>query len=101
MQSRRGNYSLATLIQEAIAALAKLDAKALTRLQPEIEALEEVPFPPEEDLAAAMLVHQVLGKLLRETEKNLRMLRATSACCDPVPGPYDPHFGSSCIEARG
>lgn len=71
---------LETLIQETVAALTILDAGHLTRLRREIDALAAIGVSPDENLVAAMLANRLLGELLRETERNLRMFRATSPC---------------------
>ncbi len=77
---------LQQMIEETIAALTVLDADALARLQPEVEALAITQLSPDEDLVAAMLAHRILGKLLQETERNLRMFRITSPCAQPSAG---------------
>jgi hypothetical protein len=77
---------LRQMIQETIAALTALDADALARLQPEVEALATMQLSPDEDLVAAMLEHRLLGKLLQETQRNLRLFRITSPCVHPSAG---------------
>lgn len=75
---------LETLIQETIAALTVLDADALARIGPEVEALAAIELSPDEDLVAALLAHRLLKKLLEETERNLRLFRVTSPCLEPA-----------------
>jgi hypothetical protein len=77
---------LEVLIQETIAALTVLDADALARIQREVEALAAIQLSPDEDLVAAMLAHRLLGKLLRETERNLRLFRITSPWIEQATG---------------
>ena len=74
---------LQLMIQETIAALTALDAEAIGRLQPELEALTSTGLSAGDDLVAAMLAHRVLGQLLQETERNLRLFRITSPCLEP------------------
>ncbi len=86
MEGMKGMSQLQRLIQETIAALTMLDADALGRLQPEVEALATTRLAPDEDLVAAMLEHRLLGKLLEETERNLRLFRVTSPCVEQIAG---------------
>jgi len=87
---------LETLIQKVIAALTVLDADALARLQPEIDTLAAIGISSDEDLLPAALAHRLLGRLLEETERNLRMFRVTSNCVGQMdPGIHGKFFGPS------
>ncbi|MHB1793540.1 MAG: hypothetical protein ACYCPO_01110 [Acidobacteriaceae bacterium] len=73
----RGKEELARLqqlIEETVVALTALDAPALERIRSEVQGLTAVPLTSAE-LAAAVSSHRVLGALLRETERNLRLFR--------------------------
>lgn len=70
---------LQRLVQETIRSLAAFDADALDRLRCEIEAVTSAEVPSS-DLAAAAPANRLLGALLHETERNLKLFRATSSC---------------------
>ena len=70
---------LQRIVEETISALTVWDASALNRLCMEIEAIPTVELRSD-DLAAAANAHRLLGALLHETERNLRLFRAISPC---------------------
>ncbi len=64
-------------MEEAIAALTRLDAGALEGLRSEIQELTAVSNSPE-DVVAILQSHRLLGALLHETARNLRVFRAAA-----------------------
>ncbi len=67
------------LVDEAIEALTALDAAWLDRLLGELAIYQAQPLS-RESVQAALPGYRVLGELLRETERNLSLLRRTSPC---------------------
>ena len=67
------------LVEEAIEALTALDAARLDALLGELATCPMQP-PSREAAQEAIPAQRVLGALLRETERNLRLLRSTSLC---------------------
>lgn len=67
------------LVEEAIEALTALDAARLDALLGELATCPMHP-PSREAAQEAIPAQRVLGALLRETERNLRLLRSTSLC---------------------
>lgn len=86
MNGKERMRQLQQLIQQTIAALTVLDADALDRIKPEIEALTAAQLSTGDDLVTAMLAHRLLGRLLQETERNLRLFRITSSWVEQVAG---------------
>ncbi|HEX4020045.1 MAG TPA: hypothetical protein VHX63_02780 [Acidobacteriaceae bacterium] len=67
------------LVQEAIQALTYLDAERLDKLLGELTIYQISP-PSHAELREALPGQRVLGALLRETERNLRLLQRSSPC---------------------
>jgi hypothetical protein len=70
---------LQQLIEDAVSALTALDAYALEKIRSEIHGLPDVQLSAA-DIAAIEASHRLLGALLQETARNLRLFRASSAC---------------------
>ncbi|HVC91208.1 MAG TPA: hypothetical protein VND66_11375 [Acidobacteriaceae bacterium] len=68
---------LQEIIEEAVSALTRLDGRALDRIRSEIQELKAIP-PTAEDIAAITTSHRLLGALLQETERNLRLFQVNS-----------------------
>lgn len=68
---------LQQMIEEAIVALTALDPHALERVQAEVQGLATVPLSSS-DAVAALPFHRLLGALLQETERNLKLFRVSS-----------------------
>lgn len=68
---------LQQLIEDAVAALTALDAYALEQIRSEIQGLPVVQLSSA-DSAAVESSHRLLGALLQETERNLRLFRGSS-----------------------
>jgi hypothetical protein len=64
-------------IEEAIVALTALDPNALERILAEIQVLAADPLASA-DAAAILPLHRLLGALLRQTERNLKLFRVSS-----------------------
>lgn len=75
---------LRRLVEETVGALAALDANVLDRLQSEIEAVAAAGLSADDlasdNLSTAAMANRLLGALLRETERNLRLFETTSPC---------------------
>ena len=65
---------LQPMIEEAVVALTVLDPHALERIQAEMQGLAAVPLSPA-DAATVLPPHRLLGALLQETERNLKLFR--------------------------
>jgi hypothetical protein len=70
---------LQQLIEDAVSALTALDTYALEKIRSEIQGLP-VARPSAPDMAAIEASHRLLGALLQETARNLRLFRAGSGC---------------------
>jgi hypothetical protein len=70
---------LQQLIEDAVSALTALDAYALEKIRSEIHGLPIVPLSAA-DMASVEASHRLLGALLQETTRNLRLFRAGSGC---------------------
>ena len=70
---------LQQLIEDAVAALTALDAYALEKVRSEIQ---DVPIvqPSAVHMASIEASHRLLGALLQETARNLKLFRASSIC---------------------
>ncbi|MGH9617720.1 MAG: hypothetical protein ACRD28_13350 [Acidobacteriaceae bacterium] len=68
---------LQRLIEDAVSALTALDAYALEQIRLETQGLGSVALSST-DSAALLDSHRLLGALLQETERNLKLFRATS-----------------------
>jgi hypothetical protein len=68
---------LQQLIEDAVSALTALDAYALEKIRSEIQCLPETQLSAAE-MARLEASHRLLGALLQETARNLRLFRATS-----------------------
>ena len=76
---------LQQLIEDAVSALTALDAYALEKIRSEIHGLPIVQ-PSAADMAAVEASRRLLGALLQETARNLRLFRASSVCGQQDPG---------------
>jgi hypothetical protein len=75
-------------LQGAIEALVSNDLAELERLVRSLDHLEPLPQGPE--LAEALCLHRLLGALLQETRRNLRLLRrAAGRRTHQAYGPFD------------
>ncbi len=70
---------LQQLIEDAVSALTALDAYALEKIRSEIHGLPRKQLSASE-IAAIEASHRLLGALLQETARNLRLFRAGSVC---------------------
>lgn len=70
---------LQQLIEDAVSALTALDTYALEKIRSEIHGLPRVQLRAA-DIAAIEASHRLLGALLQETARNLRLFRASSVC---------------------
>jgi hypothetical protein len=70
---------LQQLIEDAVTSLTALDAYALEQIRLEIQGLK-VAETSAAEMAAVEASHRLLGALLQETARNLRLFRAGSAC---------------------
>lgn len=70
---------LQQLIEDAVSALTALDAYALEKIRSELHGLPRVELSAS-DIAAIEASHRLLGALLQETARNLRLFRASSVC---------------------
>ncbi len=70
---------LQQLIEDAVSALTALDAYALEKIRSEIHGLPAAQLSAG-DIAAIEASHRLLGALLQETARNLRLFRAGSVC---------------------
>jgi hypothetical protein len=70
---------LQQLMEDAVVALTALDAYALERIQSEMQGLAADPLASAE-AAAILPLQRLLGALLQETERNLKLFRASSIC---------------------
>jgi hypothetical protein len=68
---------LQQLIEDAVAALTALDAYALEKIRSQIQVLPPVQCSAAE-IAAVESSHRLLGALLQETARNLKLFRASS-----------------------
>ena len=68
---------LQPMIEEAVAALTALDPQTLERILAEMRGLAAVPLSPA-DAATVLPLHRLLGALLQETERNLKLFRIKS-----------------------
>jgi len=68
---------LQQLIDDAVTALTALDAPAMERIRPEVQSMAAVPLSPEE-AAALIPAYRLLGALLQQSERNLKLFRAAS-----------------------
>ncbi len=68
---------LQQLIEDAVSALTALDAYALEKIRLEIHGLPETQLSAA-DITAIEASHRLLGALLQETARNLRLFRASS-----------------------
>jgi hypothetical protein len=68
---------LQQLMEDAVVALTALDAYTLERIQTEMQGLAAVPLSSA-DVAAVLPLHRLLGALLQETERNLKLFRVSS-----------------------
>jgi hypothetical protein len=67
------------LIEDAVAALTALDSYALEKIRSEIQGLPIAQLSAAE-IARIEASHRLLGALLQETARNLKLFRATSVC---------------------
>jgi hypothetical protein len=81
------------LTEAVITALTQWNAAALDILSRQASSWIENP-PASHSLAAAVDQHRLLGALLQETERNLRMFRETSPCAElrSGTGVYESHW---------
>lgn len=70
---------LQQLIEDAVSALTALDAYALEKIRSEIKCLPVAQLSAGE-IARLEASHRLLGALLQETARNLRLFRASSVC---------------------
>lgn len=68
---------LQQLIEDAVSALTALDGYALEKIRSEVHGLPEAQLSAA-DMAAIKASHRLLGALLQETARNLRLFRASS-----------------------
>jgi hypothetical protein len=68
---------LQQLMEDAVVALTALDAYTLERIQTEMQGLAGDPLASTE-AAAILPLHRLLGALLQETERNLKLFRVIS-----------------------
>jgi hypothetical protein len=68
---------LQQLLEDAISALTALDGYALEKIRSEINGLPRVQLTAA-DIAAIEASHRLLGALLQETARNLRLFRTGS-----------------------
>lgn len=68
---------LQQLIEDAVSALTALDAYALEKIRSEIQGLPAAQLSAA-DIATIEASHRLLGALLQETARNLRLFRAGS-----------------------
>jgi hypothetical protein len=68
---------LQQLIEDAVAALTALDAYALEKIRSEIQVLPPAPCSAAE-IAAVEASHRLLGALLQETARNLKLFRVST-----------------------
>ena len=68
---------LQQLIEDAVSALTALDAYALEKIRSEIQGLP-IDSLSAADVAAIEASHRLLGALLQETARNLRLFRVAS-----------------------
>ena len=66
------------LMEDAVAALTALDSYALEKIRLEIQGLPQVQLTSAE-MARIEASHRLLGALLQETARNLKLFRASSA----------------------
>lgn len=64
-------------IEDAVTALTALDAQALERIRQEVQETAVVPLSSEE-IAALIPACRLLGALLQQTERNLKLFRVAS-----------------------
>ncbi len=93
MSARPGRVSPRQLTEAVISALTEWNAAALDILSQQASRWIENP-PAPHSLAAAVDQHRLLGALLQETERNLRMIRETSPCVElqTGTGTYESHW---------
>jgi hypothetical protein len=70
---------LQQLIEDAVAALTALDAYALEKIQSEIRGVPVIQASAA-DMTSIEASHRLLGALLQETARNLKLFRASSVC---------------------
>jgi hypothetical protein len=70
---------LQQLIEDAVSALTALDTYALEKIRSEIQRLPVAQLSAAE-MARLEVSHRLLGALLQETSRNLRLFRASSVC---------------------
>jgi hypothetical protein len=76
--------SLVPLLHGAIDALVGNDIEALHRLLRSLGSPDSLtPLPQGTELAEALSLHRRLGALLKETQRNLRLLRRTAGMRTP------------------
>jgi hypothetical protein len=68
---------LQQMIEEAVVALTAFDSHALERIQAEMQGLVAAPLSSA-DAATVLPLHRLLGALLQETERNLKLFRINS-----------------------
>lgn len=68
---------LQQIIEDAVTALTALDPQALERIRSEVQGMAAVPLSSAE-IAALFPAYRLLGALLQETERNLKLFRVTS-----------------------
>lgn len=76
--------SVGELTEAVITALTEWNSAALDQLARQAAAWIENP-PARSAVVAAQDQHRLLGALLQETERNLRMFRETSPCVEFLP----------------
>ncbi|MGO8717928.1 MAG: hypothetical protein ACLQMO_01765 [Acidobacteriaceae bacterium] len=64
-------------MEDAVTALTALDARGLERIRSEVQGMAAVPLSSAE-IAALLPTHRLLGALLQETERNLKLFRVAS-----------------------
>ena len=70
---------LQQLIEDAVSALTALDSYAMEKIRSEIQCLPVAQISSAE-MARLEASHRLLGALLQETARNLRLFRASSLC---------------------
>lgn len=68
---------LQPMIEETVVALTALNPHALERIQAEMQGLAADPLSSA-DAATVLPLHRLLGALLQETERNLKLFRINS-----------------------
>lgn len=88
--ARPGSADVRRWAEAAIMALTEWNAAALDLLAQQASTWIENP-PAAHALAASASQHRLLGALLQETERNLRLFRETSPCVEiqPKTGVYE------------